>query len=116
MVFADENMTKTIVRNLINNAIKFTNKGGEISIALYKNGNDIELIISDNGIGMTENQLEEILDNEKFVSSYGTNNESGTGLGLKLVYEFVRLNNGEISVDSRKNVGTTFYIKLPQAQ
>lgn len=113
MVYADYHMLGTILRNLITNALKFTPKGGSISITSDLLNNGIEITVSDTGIGIdeeTENKLFKI--NEK-VSTLGTEQETGTGLGLLLCKEFVEKHDGKIWVESKPNKGSQFKFFLP---
>jgi len=113
-LYADKNMVSTILRNLISNAIKFTPNHGIIEIK-SETRDDKELItISDTGVGIPDKNLEKIFNPEETITTKGTNNESGTGLGLSLVYEFVIINNGKIWIKSTVNKGTTFYFTLPK--
>lgn len=102
VVYADYKMLFSIIRNLISNAIKFTKSDGTISIETKPNGDLIEVVVSDNGIGMTESQRENIF-NKSSVTD-----KDGTGLGLIICKEFIEKNGGSISVESKKGVGTTF--------
>lgn len=112
---ADRNTTSTILRNLVNNAIKFTNKGGSVDVIAEADSNKNYCIIrvSDNGVGIPEDKLKGIFDLDETISTKGTLGETGLGLGLQLVYEFVQLNGGEIHVASTVDQGTTFTVKLP---
>lgn len=112
-VFADANMLNTILRNLISNAIKFTNKGGNINI--YSEQNDSELIISvsDNGIGISPEILSDIFENTQMQTQKGTANEKGTGLGLLLCKKFVEKHGGKIWVESAPAQGSIFKFTLP---
>lgn len=113
----DNNMMATIIRNLISNAIKFTHNGGKITLKseiLEKNGqNFIRLSISDTGVGMNETQLANLFSIDKVQSTPGTAKEKGTGLGLIICKDFIEKMNGAISVESKINQGTTFYIDIP---
>lgn len=110
--YADEYMQETILRNLISNAIKFTNRGGKIIIKTEKNKNKILFSVSDNGIGIPQNSLKDLFSVGKAISTPGTNGESGTGLGLVLCKEFTELNKGNIWVESVEGKGTTFYLNF----
>ncbi len=111
--FADINMIDLVFRNLLSNAIKFTNEGGEIQIGSYQqSGNDV-LFIRDNGVGISSDQLPKLFGTAN-VSTYGTANEKGTGLGLILCKEFVEKNSGKIWVQSTWGLGTTFNVILPK--
>lgn len=112
-LFADKNMLITILRNLISNAIKFSHNRGEISISVEKNNNQIVFTVSDNGIGMPPEIVNNLFKIEKKVSREGTNNESGTGLGLLLCNEFVERHNGTISVESQEGLGSKFIFTIP---
>lgn len=112
-IFADREMINFALRNLLNNAIKFTENNGEVLIESKKQDNNFVVSISDTGIGIDENSLKKLFKIESTFSTAGTSEEKGTGLGLILVHEFIHKNNGEISVKSKLNEGTTFTIKLP---
>ncbi len=109
---ADVDMLKIVLRNLINNAIKFTRPGGEITIKAEKSGNDIRISVADTGIGIPADKQGEIF-SSKVHSTYGTNNEKGVGLGLMMCKEFMNYQNGKIAFTSTEGVGSTFYITLP---
>ena len=113
VVFADINMLKTVLRNLISNAIKFTNSNGEINVSALQNNNFIEISVSDNGVGMDEEKQSKLFRFETNVTTPGTENEEGSGLGLILCKEFVEKHNGEIWVESKLGQGSVFKIKLP---
>lgn len=110
---ADRQMLDTILRNLIGNALKFTNKGGEVLVMAKESDGYATIRITDNGIGMTVDIKANLFRIDTSYSSPGTNNEIGTGLGLILVKEFVEKHGGQISVDSIVGEGTTFYFTLP---
>jgi PAS domain S-box-containing protein len=112
-VFADKNMLKTILRNLISNAIKFTPKSGQISILASIKQPYIEIIVSDTGIGMDTNTLESLFKIDKTKSIKGTEGERGTGFGLLLCKEFVEKHGGTICVKSELGIGSDFIITLP---
>ena len=111
--FIDEVTIHTAFRNIISNAIKFTPENGKISIEVENVANRIAVIIKDNGIGMSEENLDKIFNKNKHFTSPGTKNEMGTGLGLFLVRDFVEQNKGKIKVESKEGVGTTFIVYLP---
>jgi signal transduction histidine kinase len=113
--YADVNSMKTVLRNLLSNAIKFTPEGGNITIYADQWKDHIELGVSDNGVGMTTQELDKIFDISSKHSTMGTNKEKGTGLGLILCKEFVERNQGTITAESQKHKGTTFKITLPNA-
>jgi signal transduction histidine kinase len=111
-VFCDINMINLVIRNLISNAIKFTPAKGTITITGYKTDNFYKVVIQDNGVGMPPEVMNRIFDSKDFYTSYGTNREKGSGLGLKLCKEFVEKNGGQITVDSDQGRGTTFAFTL----
>lgn len=113
-VLADFNMLNTVFRNLLSNAIKFTPKGGEIKVFTKSTPQkNIRIFFKDNGVGMDEKTQQKIFMLDSDYSTKGTENESGTGLGLKLSKEFITKNNGNISVESILNEGSVFCIELP---
>jgi signal transduction histidine kinase len=112
-VYGDKNQIEFILRNLVNNAIKFTNRGGSVGIrATPLNEKELQLIVSDNGIGIPENRKKELFELGKHRVSYGTEQEKGTGLGLLLVSDFLKLNNGKIDIESQVGKGTTIRVTL----
>ena len=115
--FADENTVATIIRNLLSNALKFTPKHGDITIDAKEvkidNTKFVQIIVEDTGLGIPEDKLDKLFTIEDNYSTYGTNNEKGTGLGLILCKELVLKNGGDIWVDSKKEEGTKFYFNLP---
>lgn len=115
-VFADKNSVNLIIRNMLYNAIKFTPKFGKISLKAQSKEGVIFVSITDSGIGMTEDVAKNIFNKDTFYTSYGTNNEIGTGLGLQLCREFVIKNGGKINVISRVGKGTTFEFTLPKGK
>jgi len=114
MVYADPNMISTVIRNLMSNALKFTRKEGLIQIELKNKDTEIEFAISDNGKGIPPEDLKRILDEQDAYSTKGTTNETGTGLGLLVVQDFVRKNNGLFWVESVVDSGSTFRFTLPK--
>lgn len=112
-VIGDPDMLMIIIRNLVNNAIKFTRPGGEIIIKAVKKDKDVVIAVKDNGIGIAPDKQAEIF-SLKTQSTYGTNNEKGIGLGLKMCKEFIDYQNGKIWFESEVGTGTTFLISLPQ--
>jgi signal transduction histidine kinase len=111
-IIADFNMIKTVIRNLVSNAVKFTEPGGQISIKSFKELDSIQVDISDTGIGIPENKLDKLFDIENKISTPGTNNEKGSGLGLILCKEFIEQHNGKIWVESEKNKGSVFSFSI----
>lgn len=115
-VFADFNMVNTVFRNLVSNAVKFTEEGGEIKTTAQDKGDFWELCVSDTGMGIKEENLEKLFKIDESLSTRGTRNEEGTGLGLILCKEFVEKNGGEIRVESKVGEGTKFIFTLPKAK
>ncbi|MFY9151248.1 MAG: two-component regulator propeller domain-containing protein [Prolixibacteraceae bacterium] len=113
IAFADINMVQTILRNLINNAVKFTDSGGSVTISAQQEKQMIKVSVSDTGIGMNTIQMESLFQLEKTKSRQGTNGEMGSGLGLILCKEFVEQNHGTIKVESTIGIGTTISFTLP---
>lgn len=113
VVYADLNMLFTIIRNLVSNSIKFTPSEGNIIVSATNSATTTTITVEDNGIGIPDDVLKNIFQMKKGFTTRGTDNESGTGLGLTLVHEFVMMNNGEIYVESEVNKGTSFIIKFP---
>lgn len=113
--YADNNTINLVFRNLLTNAIKFTNDGGEIIVAAEEKGNEIIVSVKDNGIGMTDDIQKKLFDKVNPYSTRGTANEKGTGLGLILCKEFVEKNGGRIWVESNLDKGSTFWFTLPKA-
>ena len=111
-VKADQNMLKVVLRNLLNNALKFSHLGGEIDIKAFIENDRCIVILKDYGIGITEDKQERIF-SLNISSSYGTANEKGSGLGLILCKDFMKQQGGEIWFDSIPWEGTTFYLSLP---
>lgn len=111
-IVADNDMLQLVIRNLINNAIKFTNAGGEIIFKAKPIGGECWLIIRDNGIGITEEKQSELF-SLRAGTTFGTNNEKGVGLGLLLCKEFTELQGGRIWLESNPGEGTAFYVAMP---
>lgn len=108
----DANMIMTVIRNLVSNAVKFTDAGGSITLSAEENGKNLVLKISDTGVGINPEQVEKLFRIDSARSTPGTQNEKGTGLGLIICKEFTELNGGELKVESEKGIGTTFSIVL----
>ena len=111
-VYADQNMVNLILRNLISNSIKFTPESGEVNVKTADHGEFVEISVVDNGVGIPPNDIPRLFEKENHVSTYGTNHEKGSGLGLLLCKEFVDKNGGKIWVDSKVGKGSTFSFTL----
>jgi len=114
IVVADRNMIKTILRNLISNAIKFTHKGGNVEVIVRIDQEKVEFSVSDNGVGMNKENLAKLFRIDSNLSTRGTQNEKGTGLGLFLCKEFVEQHGGNIWAESEQGKGSTFSFTIPK--
>jgi signal transduction histidine kinase len=112
-VTADMEMIKTILRNLINNAIKFSHSRGEITISATESDQYVEISVRDTEIGISRERQRKLFKMDSFRSKSGTDNEIGTGLGLLLCKEFVEMHGGHICVESEPGKGSEFKFTLP---
>lgn len=112
-ITADRNMMKMVIRNLVSNAIKFTNEGGEIIIRDEIVDNKVKISVCDNGVGMRKKDLNKLFKIESGFSTKGTKSEAGTGLGLILCKEFIEKHGGEIWAESEFGKGSTFSFTIP---
>ncbi len=110
----DVNMISTVIRNFVSNGIKFTNKGGIVKISITSIDKNLNINVIDNGVGMTEYDIEKLFHLDKSFSLPGTDDEHGTGLGLILCKEFIRKHNGKINVKSKVGEGSTFSFTIPK--
>lgn len=115
-VFADMEMISAVMRNLISNALKFTQTGGCLSISALSKENEVIITVSDNGVGLPEDRINKLFILSESYSTPGTNKEKGTGLGLILCNEFIKKNNGLIWVESEIGKGSSFSFSLPLKQ
>lgn len=113
MVHADIDMIKTVTRNLISNAIKFSNKGSEIHVTVTKEEGMAVIGVKDQGCGIDEENQKKLLHTDTHFSTFGTNNEEGSGLGLLLCQDFVVRNGGKLWFVSQKDEGSTFSFSIP---
>jgi len=119
-IYADSNMTKTVLRNLVSNAIKFTRRNGFVKISTVdvpdenNTGNFIEISVTDNGIGIKKDNLPNLFKLDYKIKTQGTEEETGSGLGLILCKELIEKNKGSLNITSEENVGTTVSFTLPQ--
>jgi signal transduction histidine kinase len=114
-VIADRNMIKAVLRNLISNAIKFTNPGGQINIHTELSAAELNVTVSDTGIGIVPERISKLFDITDIESTTGTSMEKGTGLGLLLCKEFVEKHGGTIRAESTPGKGSDFKFTLPVA-
>ncbi len=113
LIYADINMVKTVLRNFIQNAIKFTNRNGEIKILSKEDGKFNIISVRDNGIGISDEIMKKIFKIDQKIVTEGTDKERGTGLGLILCKEFVERNGGKIFIKSKVGEGTEISFTLP---
>lgn len=115
-VYADPDLLQIIIRNILSNAIKFSNKGSRIDVMTKIEDDTLKLIIQDFGLGMSEVKLDTILNQQVILleSSVGTAKEKGTGLGLSLCKEFLHWMGGSLEIESKKGEGTKVAIRLPR--
>jgi two-component system, sensor histidine kinase and response regulator len=113
VIFADKNMINTILRNLLSNSVKFTQRGGKVVVDALKDPQKVTVSVADTGIGISAENIEKLFRIDTKHSLPGTNNEQGTGLGLKLSKEFVEKQGGRIWVESIENKGSEFKFSIP---
>ena len=116
LAYFDKDLMDIIIRNLLSNAVKYTPRGGRINILLrdkVAQGDAILVKVCDNGVGISQSRKKNIFTSGEIESTPGTEKEKGTGLGLKLCHDLVKINNGTIEVESREGEGTCFVITLP---
>jgi two-component system sensor histidine kinase/response regulator len=111
-VFADKDMIELVLRNLITNAIKFSTIGDKIVLSSVQSKGFVEVCVADTGVGISEDTLNKIF-SKQVITTQGTKDEKGTGLGLKLCQDFIQINGGVISVESTIDVGSKFFFTLP---
>lgn len=112
-VMADKEMIATVLRNLISNAIKFTNHGGTITISIGQKLEELVVEVADNGIGIKRENIDKLFRIDESTSTVGTQNEKGTGLGLMLCKEFITKHGGKIWVESEQGKGSVFSFSIP---
>ena len=112
-VYADADMIKAVLRNLISNAIKFTNRGGSVIVTTEKHPTHITVAVIDSGVGIRQEVIKRLFDIAKVMTTAGTENERGSGLGLILCKEFVEKHGGKLWVESEPGKGSTFRFTLP---
>ena len=115
IAYADRDMISTVVRNLVNNAIKFTDAGGSVTVSGCDQGEVVVFEVRDSGVGMDHEDVERLFELGGTESRLGTGGEKGTGLGLLLAREYVVRNGGSIRVESEPDEGSTFRVTLPAA-
>ena len=112
-VYADREMISTVLRNLISNAIKFTHVGGHIVVSAEQKESQWQFEVHDNGVGISKNSIEKLFRIDESISTAGTEDEAGTGLGLILCKEFIEKHSGKIRVESEPGKGSSFFFTIP---
>ena len=112
-IFADKNMIDFVLRNLILNAIKFSPRGEKVRIKAVETDHEIQVSVIDNGVGVAPVNQSAIFNIDKHTLTLGTDNEQGTGFGLILCKDFIKLHNGTIGVESSPGKGSIFTFTLP---
>lgn len=112
--FADKNIISTVIRNLVNNAVKFTQENGEVVITAKEHADFIKVSVSDNGIGISRQDVKKLFNLDYNITTVGTNDEKGTGLGLMLCKEFIEKSGGRIWVESETGRGSKFMFTVPK--
>lgn len=115
-VFVDQNMITTVIRNLVSNGLKFTGRGGSVTISTTIDDGEVTIHVQDTGVGIDPKNIPSLFLLNESCSTPGTEQEVGTGLGLILCKEFVEINGGTIWVESKQTIGSTFSFTLPLNQ
>jgi signal transduction histidine kinase len=116
MAYCDKELIRIVLRNLISNALKFTPKKGEVVVSIIQekdHEDTVRLMVADTGIGIPEDKLNNLFTDKEITTAVGTEGEKGTGLGLRLCYDLVKINKGNISIESTPGKGTNVNITLP---
>lgn len=116
LVKIDKGSIEIVLRNLISNAIKFTKEGGSIEVKLFKREQVVGFRVIDTGVGIPVEKLQDIFEIKDKKGTLGTKGEKGSGLGLKLAHDFVKMNQGEINIQSEKGKGTTISVSFPTSE
>jgi signal transduction histidine kinase len=111
--YADKEMVNLVLRNLLSNAIKFTPENGHVRVGAAEVASSVEIYIQDDGVGISSERQQQLF-GEMFYTTKGTNQETGTGLGLRLCKDFLEKNGGRIAVHSQPGKGSTFTVTLPR--
>lgn len=114
IIKSDKNIISTVVRNIISNAVKYSNENSAITINVYKDQNQTTILVNDQGIGFNTDTLNKLNNNENITSSLGTHKEKGTGMGLKLWKSMLENIGSRLEIQSELNVGTTVKIIIPE--
>lgn len=113
IVYVDSFCIKTVIANLFNNAIKYTSKKGVITISATRDEDGSIIVVNDNGVGIPEEVIPQLFKTESDISTPGTQNEKGTGLGLALCYDLIAKNDGSIEIESEIGIGSSVIVRLP---
>jgi signal transduction histidine kinase len=116
IVYGDREMINSVIRNLLNNALKFTPSGKSVEMGAHEKVNETEIYIKDEGVGITNEDLQKLFRIDLKVKTLGTNGEMGTGLGLIICKEFIDKNKGEIKVTSNPGEGSIFSFSVPKSK
>jgi len=114
IINSDNTLLQTVLRNLLTNALKFTIKGGSVEFLYEKSIDHVLITVKDTGIGISQEDITKIFDPNTIHTTYGTQDEKGNGIGLKLCSDFIKNASGEFTVESKLNEGSSFIIRLPQ--
>jgi two-component system sensor histidine kinase/response regulator len=112
-IHADLNSTKVVLRNLLSNALKFTPENGSIELSTKRINGHVQIELKDSGVGIPEENIPKLFDSSQYITTYGTNRESGSGLGLSLCHDYIKKNSGDIWVEREVGQGTSFFFTLP---
>ena len=117
-IYADRDLMEVVVRNILNNAVKYSKQGDTIQLSVEVSNDLITWCVKDQGVGMEEEQINELLSTEYVISDskLGTKMEKGSGLGLQICKEFTRMNGGKLIIQSQKNEGTLVCVKMPASK
>jgi PAS domain S-box-containing protein len=115
-VYADKQLIATIIRNFISNALKFSNEGDTIKVSVDRDEEHWQVSVKDEGVGMSEKNVDRLFHNRKHPQKEGTQNEKGSGIGLRLCNELAERHGGQISVESELDKGSTFTLTIPTNQ
>ena len=115
-MYADASKLTQVVYNIIDNAIKYTQAGGSVSVSLQRTGRNVTVAVQDNGPGIPVDDQTHIFDRFYRVDKARSRETGGTGLGLSIVHQIVRLHGGEVKVESQEGKGSLFTVELPVHQ
>jgi len=105
-----------VIRNLLSNSVKFSRPGSTVNIRLRRDGQTVQIDVQDTGVGMSSREVEAALDPDNHHSTFGTEGETGTGLGLSFCQDIVKSHGGKLTISSQLGLGTTVMVILPLAE